>query len=359
MHLRPVPLVALLTGLLTACTSTGQGLSPTTPASTATVGPSSAAATSTAGSTTIEPSSSAATQMPTSVSTTPQSSTSAVTTSRPTSSSRTSTPPRPTPTSTPVSTPRPTQSPPSSPTSKPSTTNTSTRSGIDTSSPRPSPTSNATVTGVPAGLVGLDIERIPTNTKIVALTFDAGANADGLPPILSALQAAGVPATFFLTGRWAENYPGGVRQISASGYRIGNHSTTHPMMTSMTTPAIAAELRTARAEILAAGGTESRPLFRFPYGDRDQRTVQVVNNEGYVAVRWTVDSLGWKGTSGGMTRQAVIDRVLGAAQPGEIVLMHLGSNPDDGSTLDAAALPDIIAALTAQGYRFVTLDALL
>ena len=60
-----------------------------------------------------------------------------------------------------------------------------------------------------------------------------------------------------------------------------------------------------------------------------------------------------------MTRQAVIDRVLGAAQPGEIVLMHLGSNPDDGSTPDAAALPDIIAALTAQGYRFVTLDALL
>jgi peptidoglycan/xylan/chitin deacetylase (PgdA/CDA1 family) len=51
--------------------------------------------------------------------------------------------------------------------------------------------------------------------------------------------------------------------------------------------------------------------------------------------------------------------VVAAAQPGEIVLMHLGSNPDDASTLDADALPTIIAELRAHGYRFVTLDALL
>jgi peptidoglycan/xylan/chitin deacetylase (PgdA/CDA1 family) len=207
--------------------------------------------------------------------------------------------------------------------------------------------------------VGQDVERIPTSAKIVALTFDAGANAAGLPSILATLRSTGVPATFFLTGRWTENYPAGVRQITAGGYRIGNHSTTHPMMTSISASAIAAELRTARAEIMAAGGPDPRPLFRFPYGDRDARTISVVNGEGYVAVRWTVDSLGWKGTSGGITRQAVIDRVVAAAQPGEIVLMHLGSNPDDASTLDADALPTIIAELRAQGYRFVTLDALL
>jgi hypothetical protein len=59
----------------------------------------------------------------------------------------------------------------------------------------------------------------------------------------------------------------------------------------------------------------------------------VVNGTGFVPVGWTVDTLGWKGTSGGITTQTVLNRVLGSLRPGEIVLMHCGSNPDDHSTL--------------------------
>lgn len=51
-------------------------------------------------------------------------------------------------------------------------------------------------------------------------------------------------------------------------------------------------------------------------------------------------------------------RVLGAARPGEIVLMHVGSNPDNHTTLDADALSQVISGLRAKGYSFVTLDAL-
>jgi len=53
-----------------------------------------------------------------------------------------------------------------------------------------------------------------------------------------------------------------------------------------------------------------------------------------------------------------VGRVLAAAAPGEIVLMHVGSNPTDGSTLDADALPSVIAGLRAQGYGFTTLRAM-
>jgi peptidoglycan/xylan/chitin deacetylase (PgdA/CDA1 family) len=81
-----------------------------------------------------------------------------------------------------------------------------------------------------------------------------------------------------------------------------------------------------------------------------------MNDECYVAVRWSVDSLGWKGTSGGMTTTKVRDRVLAAARPGMVVLMHVGANPDDGTTLDAAALPAVIDGLRAKGYTFVTLQ---
>jgi peptidoglycan/xylan/chitin deacetylase (PgdA/CDA1 family) len=48
--------------------------------------------------------------------------------------------------------------------------------------------------------------------------------------------------------------------------------------------------------------------------------------------------------------------VLAGLSPGEIVLMHVGSNPNDGSTLDAQALPRIITELRNRGYGFVTLD---
>ncbi|HZM84504.1 MAG TPA: hypothetical protein VFC19_52965 [Candidatus Limnocylindrales bacterium] len=84
----------------------------------------------------------------------------------------------------------------------------------------------------------------------------------------------------------------------------------------------------------------------------------MVNSFGYVAVRWTVDSLGWQGT-GAHTAASVAARVLDAAQPGQFVLMHVGSNPDDRSALDADALPTIIGGLRTRGYTFVTLDALL
>jgi peptidoglycan/xylan/chitin deacetylase (PgdA/CDA1 family) len=55
---------------------------------------------------------------------------------------------------------------------------------------------------------------------------------------------------------------------------------------------------------------------------------------------------------------AAVVRAAAAGRPGEIVLMHVGSNPDDHTTFDADALPQIISELQARGYSFVTLDAL-
>lgn len=225
------------------------------------------------------------------------------------------------------------------------------------------PTPPATPTGappVPASLRGKDFEVIPGAGPVVALTFDAGANADGLPSILATLAGAHLVATFFLTGDFAAKYPQWVQAMVAGGHRLGNHTATHPHLPALATDAeVVWQLRQAQTQIRAAGGTDPRPLFRFPYGDRTAHTIAVVNGAGYVAVRWTVDTLGWKGTTEGITATVVVDRVLAAARPGEIVLMHVGSNPYDHTTLDAQALPTVIARLGALGYAFVTLDALL
>ncbi len=222
----------------------------------------------------------------------------------------------------------------------------------------PAPSRTTPKPPFPPSLAGKDVERIPTTRKVVALTFDAGANADGVSAILATLAREHITASFFLTGSFVQQYPQSARSIADAGHRLGNHSVSHPHFPSLTDAQMRAQLTGAEASIKAVTGRGATPLFRFPYGDTTAHAISVVNAQGYVAVRWTVDSLGWQGTSGGRSVGSVTQRVLAAAVPGEIALMHVGSHPTDHSTLDADALPGIIAGLRERGYTFVTLDAL-
>ena len=222
----------------------------------------------------------------------------------------------------------------------------------------PLPTAFAATQPVPPGLSGQNWTAVPTHAKVVALTFDAGANADGVQSILGTLARYHVPATFFLTGNFVRDFPAQAKAIAAAGYRIGDHSVSHPYFTTLTDAQIRDQVLSAESQITSVTGAHPWPWFRFPYGDYNQHTISVVNGAGFVPVGWTVDTLGWKGTSGGISTGTVVNRVLGSLRPGEIVLMHCGSNPDDHSTLDANALPTVIQNLQARGYSFVTLDAL-
>ena len=221
----------------------------------------------------------------------------------------------------------------------------------------PSPASPGTrpVTG---WLAGKDWTVIPTTRRVVALTFDAGANADAVPSILATLRRDGVPATFFLTGNFVRDFPAAARSIAAAGFRIGDHTISHPYLTRLGDAAVRQQILGGAQQIASVTGKNPAPLFRFPFGDTDARTIAIANQAGYVPVRWTVDTLGWEGTAGKISAAVVVSRVLAAARPGEIVLMHVGSNPDDHTTFDAAALPQVISGLRARGYSFVTLDTL-
>jgi peptidoglycan/xylan/chitin deacetylase (PgdA/CDA1 family) len=219
------------------------------------------------------------------------------------------------------------------------------------------PQATALAGAVPAGLGGRVWNVIPTHAKVVALTFDAGANADGVASILATLSASHVPASFFLTGNFTSGFPAQAKAMAAAG-RTGDHSVSHPYFTRLTDAQIRQQVLGAQQTIKTVTGADPAPWFRFPYGDYNAHAVSVVNSTGFVPVGWTVDTLGWEGTSGGITAAKVVSRVLGSLQPGEIVLMHCGSNPTDHSTLDADALPAMISQLRARGYQFVTLDAL-
>lgn len=203
---------------------------------------------------------------------------------------------------------------------------------------------------------GRIVSALPGPAKVVALTFDAGADNAGAATVAATLRQYRVPASFFVTGTFATGNPDLVKQLAAIG-PVGNHTWDHPQAPQAGQRKLAAQLARTSAVIRGATGTNDRPLFRFPFGEYDSATLRTVNDAGYVAYGWTVDSLGWRGSSGGMSAQKVTRRVLAAARPGAIVLMHLGGHPTDHTTLDADALPAIIQGYRAMGYRFVTLSA--
>ncbi|MGB7981707.1 MAG: polysaccharide deacetylase family protein [Candidatus Nanopelagicales bacterium] len=200
---------------------------------------------------------------------------------------------------------------------------------------------------------------LPIGRKAVALTFDGGASDAGVASILATLRAEGVWASFFVTGDFATRYPDRVRAMADAGHRVGNHSATHPDFTALSSAGQVDQVRRAERVIRPLTGRASSPWFRFPFGASNSSALRTVNGQGYAAIGWTVDTLGWKGTSGGQSVDSVVDRVLGGARTGEIVLLHVGANPDDGTTLDADALGRIIDRLRSRGYGFATLDAAL
>jgi peptidoglycan/xylan/chitin deacetylase (PgdA/CDA1 family) len=211
------------------------------------------------------------------------------------------------------------------------------------------------IQALPPAMVAGELVRLRTKHHVVALTFDGGGNADAAKRVLAVLRREHVAGTFFLTGHFVRAYPLLSRAIGRR-YPVANHTVDHLDLRRLSTPAATREITQAETMIRRATGRDPRPLFRFPYGARDARTLGIVRRLGYASVRWTVDTWGWMGLAFQSVRGAR-RRVLDHLVPGEIVLMHLGAARDH-STIDSHALRGVIRAVRARGYRFVTLQGI-
>jgi peptidoglycan/xylan/chitin deacetylase (PgdA/CDA1 family) len=83
---------------------------------------------------------------------------------------------------------------------------------------------------VPPRLAGLDLEVLPTDRRVVALTLDAGANADAVASVLATPRAEDVPGAFFPTGTFVESFPAATRSIVDAA--TGSATTRPPTRTS-------------------------------------------------------------------------------------------------------------------------------
>lgn len=68
---------------------------------------------------------------------------------------------------------------------------------------------------------------LPTQEKVIYLTFDDGPIPEATPEILEILEKYQVPATFFVVGDNVRKHPGIFEKIRQNGHAIGNHTFHH------------------------------------------------------------------------------------------------------------------------------------
>jgi len=201
------------------------------------------------------------------------------------------------------------------------------------------------------------------NPKLLALTFDDGPDATWTPLILDVLEAAHVPATFFVIGENALQHPQLLNRIVAGGSEIGNHTYTHPNLAATSPRETSLELNATQRMVEAYTGRSMR-LFRAPYfGDAEPTTADELEpaleaqQAGYTVVGLHVDPNDWQRPGA----DAIVSQVVNQVHAGtptnsaNVILLHDGGG-DRAQTVEA--LPRIIARLTAEGYRFVPVSQL-
>ncbi|MFF3499786.1 polysaccharide deacetylase family protein [Streptomyces sp. NPDC003247] len=237
--------------------------------------------------------------------------------------------------------------------------------------PSSTPAGPPTLAPGPGGLASVFSHAPRTHGRSVALTFDADMTADqgpraaagerfDNPELIAALRTLEVPATVFMTGRWAEEYPDQARTIGRDPlFEVANHSYSHYAFTDdcyglPTVPEdrMRADVERAYTAFRRAGIPDARPYFRFPGGCYDRRALRAVSGTGVTAVQWDVVG----GDAFATDADAVARQVLEGVRPGSVVVLHCTRS---AAPATERAVRAIVPELRRRGYRFVRVSELI
>ena len=188
--------------------------------------------------------------------------------------------------------------------------------------------------------------------KALYLTFDNGYENGFTPAILDVLRDKNVPAVFFVTGQFASEQPELMRRMVSEGHLIGNHSWSHPDLTTVSDARLKEELERVERKVAAETNQKTTVFLRPPRGIFNDRTLAVSGKLGYVNVFWSVAYADWD-TKRQRGADYAFREVAGQLHPGAIILLHAVSKDN------AEALGRIIDHARSLGYEFRRLDTLL
>lgn len=195
----------------------------------------------------------------------------------------------------------------------------------------------------------MPICRVETDDKAVALTIDtAFGDEDYTDAILKTLSDESVHATFFVMGLWMTDNTEAVDAMAKDGNEIASHSMNHTRYTEMTADEILEDAKDAAQTIFDKTGYDTR-VIRMPYGAFDSASMTALESEGYIPVKWSLDSKDWKG----LEAQKIADDVLAQVKNGDIIMFqnNMAATPE--------ALRAVILGLREQGFEIKTVSDLL
>ncbi|WP_136604093.1 polysaccharide deacetylase family protein [Paenibacillus dokdonensis] len=196
------------------------------------------------------------------------------------------------------------------------------------------------------------INRIETEEKAVAFTFDDGPNAEYTPQILDIFRESDAKATFYMIGTQMQHNPALVRTVYQEGHEIGNHTFSHPHLTELSEQDYMHEV--VKTENLLSDIIGIKPAtFRPPYFDHNEQVDGLVSGLGYPMIG-VVNSEANDWDLPGV--QHILDKTRAQVKPGSILLFHDGFG-DRSQTVEAVRI--LVSELVADGYKLVTVSELL
>jgi peptidoglycan-N-acetylglucosamine deacetylase len=191
--------------------------------------------------------------------------------------------------------------------------------------------------------------------KKIALTFDACPSSmhGGFDSsIVRTLVDSGVPATFFLSGRWIMKHRReAIILASVPTFELGNHSYSHPHFMNIPDDSVQHELQRTELLLKNISKTPSH-LFRPPYAETNGRINRLAQNLGLVTVMYDIASGDPDST---FSRERLIRYVVSHARNGSIIVMHVNGR----GWHTAEALPGIIQSLRGKGFVFIKISGFL
>ena len=217
---------------------------------------------------------------------------------------------------------------------------------------------------MPSGLF-----RGPSDRREVLVSFDAGSSDRGALEILNALRERRIRTTIFLTGDFIRRYPAVTRRVAADGHEVGNHTDTHPHLTTYAENGRQAtrsgvdraflqrELSRTAQDYDRTTGRTMAAIWRAPFGEQNEEIRRWAAQAGYWHVGWTggragLDGLDWvtdPRSKSYRSSDRLIASLVERAENGGIVLLHLGSDRADPV---ASRIPLLFDGLAARGFRF-------
>ncbi len=193
-----------------------------------------------------------------------------------------------------------------------------------------------------------DAYFIMPNTNAIYLTFDEGYENGYTSKILDILKEKNCPAVFFVTMDYVKKNPDLVKRMINEGHIVGNHSTTHPSMPSVSISGATNEIMELHNYVKDNFGYEMT-LFRPPMGEWSERTLALTQSLGYKSVFWSFAYKDWV-TSEQPEVTSALTKTTSCAHNGAIYLLHAVSSTN------TTILSDFIDNVRSKGYVFTKMS---